>query len=106
MDYYIQDTRTVCGNSVMWWRESGRGYTTDLKEAWKVPATWKGRETDKLWPCSTIDKLATLQLDVQLLTKFSNAVAAIEKEVCESEDRRGPDRDEWKHEAAAAQRLK
>lgn len=68
--YYIQDTRTYVGNSVMWWRKNGEGYTTNLEEAWKVPGTWKGRDTDKLWPCDEIDKRATLQFDMQLLREI------------------------------------
>jgi hypothetical protein len=58
--YFIQDTRSYCGNSVMWWRVDGHGYTSNLAEAWRVPATWKGRDTDKLWPCAEIKKRATL----------------------------------------------
>jgi hypothetical protein len=65
--YYIQDTRTYVGNSVMWWRVGGNGYTTDLKHAWRVPATWRGRETDKLWPCSAIDAGSQLHFDHQKL---------------------------------------
>ena len=34
--YYIQDTRSVCGNSVVWWRVDGCGYTSNLDEAWRV----------------------------------------------------------------------
>ena len=40
---------------------------SNLEEAWKVPATWKGRDTDKLWLCSDIDAGATRQFDMQLL---------------------------------------
>ncbi len=65
--YYIQDTRTYVGNSVMWWRVGGNGYTSDLKYAWKVPATWRGRETDKLWLCADIDAGAQTHFDMQKL---------------------------------------
>lgn len=65
--YYVQDTRSYCGNSVMWWRVEGEGYTSNLEEAWKVPASWRGRDTDKLWLCSAIDKGATRQFDMQKL---------------------------------------
>ena len=68
--YYIQDSRKYEGNSVFWWRVNGRGYTPNLEEAWKVPATWKGRDTDKLWLCSDIDAGATRQFDMQLLDKI------------------------------------
>lgn len=63
--YYIQDTRNYVGNSVLWWRPNGTGYTTNLVEAWRVPATWKGRDTDKLWLCVEIDRRATWQFDMQ-----------------------------------------
>jgi len=65
--YYIQDSRSYCGNSVIWWRVNGEGYTSNLAEAAKVESTWIGRNTDKLWPCDQIDAGATLQFDMQLL---------------------------------------
>ena len=65
--YYIQDSRSYCGNSCFWWRVDGHGYTCDLKEAWRVPSTWKGRDTDILWPCSLIDSGAALHFDMQKL---------------------------------------
>ena len=62
--YYIQDTRQVCGNAALWWRSEGKGYTTNLDEAWKVPGTWSsGRETDSLRLCSAVDVFATRQID-------------------------------------------
>jgi hypothetical protein len=70
--FYIQDTRSYCGNSVMWWCVDGHGYTSNLAEAYKVPATWKGRDTDKLWPCEAIDAGATRQFDMQLLRKIKS----------------------------------
>ena len=70
--YYIQDTRTYVGNSVMWWRVDGHGYTPNLDEAWKVPATWRGRDTDKLWPCKEIDARATRQFDMQLFREIQS----------------------------------
>lgn len=69
--YYVQDSRSFCGNSVMWWRPEGNGYTSNLADAMKVESTWIGRSTDKLWPCEEIDKLATLQFDMQLLRKIN-----------------------------------
>jgi len=64
---FRQDPRCYCGNSVMWWAVDGQGYTSNLEKAWKVPATWKGRDTDKLWLCSDIDAGATRQFDMQSL---------------------------------------
>ena len=68
--FYIQDSRTYCGNNVMWWRVNGEGYTTNLAEAAKVEATWVGRSTDILWPCRDIDAGATRQFDAQLLRRL------------------------------------
>ncbi len=73
--YYIQDTRTYTGNSVMWWCVNGEGYTSNLDKAWKVPATWKGRDTDKLWPCEAIDAGATRQFDMQKFRAIEEARA-------------------------------
>lgn len=69
--YYIQDTRQCVGNSALWWREGGHGYTCDLKQAWKVE--WKAetfkfaslRDTDVLRPVSEMDWIAELHVDVQ-----------------------------------------
>jgi hypothetical protein len=69
-EYYIQDTRNYVGNSVLWWRVNGQGYTTNLDEAWRVPATWKGRPSDKLWPCAEIDARTTRQFDMQLFREI------------------------------------
>jgi hypothetical protein len=70
--YYIQDTRTYVGNSVMWWRVGGNGYTTDLKHAWKVSADvaasqMRCRSTDIAWKCSEIDAGAQTHFDHQKL---------------------------------------
>jgi hypothetical protein len=68
--FYIQDTRNYVGNSVLWWRINGEGYTTNLAEAHKVPGSWKGRETDVLWPCADVDALSTRQFDMQLFREL------------------------------------
>ena len=31
--YYIQDPRQCVGNSALWWRKGGHGYTCDLRQA-------------------------------------------------------------------------
>lgn len=66
--YYIQDTRYYDGNSAMWWRHGGAGYTTNLSEAMKVTGRtgdWMFRDTDILWPVHEIDARATRQFDAQ-----------------------------------------
>lgn len=74
--FYIQDTRSYCGNSVMWWCVDGQGYTSNLDKAWKVQADWRGRDTDKLWPCDEIDKRTTRQFDMQLFREILKVVIA------------------------------
>ena len=71
--FYIQDTRAVCGNSAVWWAEGGHGYTSNLDKAWKVPGTWKERDTDVLRPCAEIDALAERHFDVQKLRSVVGA---------------------------------
>ena len=65
--FYIQDTRQVSGNSAFWWCVDGHGYTCNLDEAWKVPGSWKGRDTDVLRPCDEMDALAARHVDTQRL---------------------------------------
>lgn len=71
--YYIQDTRSFCGNSCFWWRIDGDGYTCNVDEAWKVTRE-KAEEIvrtrpdiDVAWPCSIIDAGAARHFDVQKL---------------------------------------
>lgn len=71
--YYIQDTRSVCGNSAFWWLPNGNGYTCNLNEAWRIgqvqadSGSW--RETDILRLCSEIDALSARHFDTQHLVK-------------------------------------
>lgn len=73
--FYIQDARSYCGNSCYWWRVDGKGYTTDLNEAWKVSKEKAERiirsrpDVDKAWPCAEVDARSTTQtfLDQQKL---------------------------------------
>jgi hypothetical protein len=67
--YFIQDSRTFCGNDVLWWCPNGNGYTTDLNEAGiyhRSGASWY-RPTDIAWPVETIKPLAHLVVDMQQL---------------------------------------
>jgi hypothetical protein len=69
--YYIQDARSYSGNSVLWWQKEGKGYTTNLADAMKVEADWRGRATDALWACDLVDAYATRQLDMQNLPRIN-----------------------------------
>lgn len=71
--YYIQDARHYSGNSCFWWRIDGKGYTCNLKEAWRVTEA-EARSiikdpsrSDIAWPCSLIDEGAETHFDMQKL---------------------------------------
>ena len=70
--YYIQDTRQVVGNSAVWWREHGSGYTCDLNEAWKVSFEIAScyRKTDVPRRCTVIDRISERHCDVQKLREM------------------------------------
>lgn len=70
--YYIQNTG-YCGNCLKWWRVDGKGYTLNLKEAWKVTKAeakkiCKSRpKEDIMWSASLIEKAASLHVDCETL---------------------------------------
>lgn len=63
--FYVQDKRQFVGNSMVWWRHNGNGYTTDLSQAGKYDHKPSDRDTDVLWPVEYIDSIANLHVDVQ-----------------------------------------
>jgi hypothetical protein len=58
--YYIQN-RGYLGNGMIWWREGGRGYTSNIEEAGRFPAEEmlsiiNNRPNDDFaWECDYID---------------------------------------------------
>lgn len=67
--YYIQDTRQVVGNCVLWWRPDGAGYTCDLLDAGVYLGTRaKGkRDTDVYWPVEVVRKCTIVHVRVERL---------------------------------------
>ena len=63
--YYVQDTRDFVGNSMLWWRPDGAGYTTDLSQAGQYNHKPTNRDTDILWPVGYINSIAQLSVDHQ-----------------------------------------
>ena len=61
--YYIQDTRTIVGNCVLWWGKNSCGYVCDLSlagiydesEARRIAAS---RGTDRMVPVEVADAIA------------------------------------------------
>lgn len=70
--YYIQHVGYV-GDSLLWWREHGHGYTSTLDEAWKVPkdkakSICKDRpKQDIMWSVAEIDALAVRHVNSEHL---------------------------------------
>lgn len=68
--YYVQDTRTIVGNSMVWWAKDGHGYVCDIRKAhvWTKEEAYKQyamRSTDFPWPKSYIDARISHHIDVQ-----------------------------------------
>ena len=63
--YYIQDSRDFVGNSMLWWRPDGRGYTTDISQAGQYTHKPTDRDTDVLWPVEYINSIAQSHVDHQ-----------------------------------------
>lgn len=71
--FYLQDSRSYCGNDVMWWAQVG-GYTTDLSKARiytkdEAVRQHKDRETDIPWPKSYIDQKTRPTVDMQYINR-------------------------------------
>jgi len=81
--FYLQDKRSVVGNSMSWWAIEGRGYTCDIRCA----QVWTKEELEKdgywtmdgykhakyqVWPKDVIDRLVQWHVDVQDVTYKNN----------------------------------
>ena len=58
--YYIQDTRQIVGNCMLWWGPNRAGYTTQLEEAGLYPKKeaeeiCRNRRTDRAWPKDLVE---------------------------------------------------
>ena len=73
--YYIQNSG-YSGNSMIFWRIGGHGYTCDLSEAWRVTKEealiiCRSRPTeDTPRQCSLIDSLACKQISIEKLWAY------------------------------------
>ena len=69
--FYIQN-KGYCGNYMKWWRPDGKGYTADLRDAWKVTREQaddicRSRPTEDIaWPCPIVDSVAVLHVTCSL----------------------------------------
>jgi hypothetical protein len=74
MRYYIQDTRSYVGNSVLWWRVGGAGYTANVDEAGtyseeEAERIRENRPTDKPIPEDVVKESMSMHVDVQKMHK-------------------------------------
>ena len=70
--YYLQDSRTIVGNDLMWWAKDGKGYTSDVSKAhiYTKEAAVKqnqSRETDVPWPKDYVDAHTRPAVDCQIV---------------------------------------
>ena len=85
--YYVQDSRDYVGNSMLWWRRNGAGYTTDISQAGQYAEKPGDRDTDILWPVEYINSIATLHVDHQR----TDSDAAIPRRTELVQDRQEPE---------------
>jgi len=76
--YYLQDSRQYVGNSMLWWRAGGAGYTTNIEEAGvftkdQAFSQHRCREGDRPWSKRYVDTLANRHIDHQKLTREHDA---------------------------------
>lgn len=73
--YYIQSQYGTVGNCISWWAIDAKGYTCDLKKAWKLPYSkavshcMKDRQ-DQIRKASEVERLAELHFDFQKLNQI------------------------------------
>ena len=69
--YFLQDTRTMVGNCMVFWRKNCRGYTTNLEDAqtFTIEEALSHRSTDRPWPVDLMLELAKPRVDHQDLPK-------------------------------------
>jgi ribosomal protein S27AE len=70
--FYLQDSRSYLGNSMLWWGQ--QGYTTDLNNARvfthdEAMEQHRQRETDIPWPVDYIAQHMQLTVDMQYVRR-------------------------------------
>lgn len=68
--YYIHNG-SYCGNSMLWWRQNGAGYTTNIKDAGKYTKInaddiHANRKSDVPFLCSVVDNPAVQEIVVSV----------------------------------------
>lgn len=68
--FYLQDGRTIVGNSIVWWAKGGRGYVCDIREAHvftldEVVQYLDASKNRVAWPKAYIDNRVSHHIDIQ-----------------------------------------
>lgn len=68
--YYLQDSRQVVGNFLLFWRKGRAGYTTNIDDAeeFTLSDALSERDTDVPWPVDYMRDLAKPMVDHQNLS--------------------------------------
>lgn len=69
-EFYMQDSRSYCGNDIMWWAKDGKGYTTNIEEAHvftkeSALKQHRCRESDIPWPADYVKAKTRPAVDMQ-----------------------------------------
>ncbi len=72
--FYLQDSRQIVGNDMMFWAWHGRGYTSDLRKAHvytkeEAEQQHRSRPSDVPWPKDYIDSLTRPACDIQKVNR-------------------------------------
>lgn len=71
--YYIQDVRQYEGNSIVFWKHEGHGYTANFQEAGIFMGSdsrvHSDRTTDVPWPVGVVRACRSEHVDAQRLLK-------------------------------------
>ena len=78
-EYYVQDTRQIVGNDLMWWAIDGKGYTSDISraEVWGKEEAFEQCEMTphfRPWPKDYIDRRTRPAVDVQYVNIHDTGV--------------------------------
>lgn len=73
-EYYMQDTRSIVGNFMLFWEKENCGYVCEIREARvftqaEAIEQCESRSTDKAWPKWFIDSIIKHTADIQRCSK-------------------------------------
>lgn len=89
--YYIQDSRSIVGNSMLWWGPDSSGYTTDIDKAGLYEKEWVEkhitRRSDVPWPEILVKQYVVKHVRADTLSRFENLRRIVDPRVEFKDDR-------------------